>query len=47
MKFILMMNAPRGNGEYGVASWSQEDLKAHIGFMMRFNHLVPAGNRPL
>ena len=37
MKFMLMMNAPRGNGDWDVASWSPEDLKAHIGFMMRFN----------
>jgi hypothetical protein len=37
MKFILMMNAPRGNGDYGVMNWSQEELKAHIGFMMRLN----------
>ena len=37
MKFILMMNAPRGDGDYGVKDWSQEDFKAHIGFMKRFN----------
>ena len=37
MKFMLMMNAPRGNGDYGVAKWSQEDFKAHIEFMHRFN----------
>ena len=36
MKFMLMMNAPRGNGDWGVAKWAQEDLKAHIGFMKRF-----------
>jgi hypothetical protein len=33
MKFMLMMHAPRGTGDWGVASWSQDDLKAHIGFM--------------
>ena len=37
MKFMLMMNAPRGNGEWGVAKWAQEDLKAHIRFMKRFS----------
>jgi hypothetical protein len=37
MKFMLMMNAPRGNGdEWSVANWSPDDLKAHIGFMKRF-----------
>jgi hypothetical protein len=37
MKFMLMMNAPRGTGDWGVMNWSPEDLKAHIGFMKRFN----------
>jgi hypothetical protein len=37
MKFMLMMNAPRGTGDWSVATWSPEDLKAHIGFMKRFN----------
>jgi hypothetical protein len=37
MKFMLMMNAPRGNGDWGVASWTPDELKAHIGFMMQFN----------
>lgn len=36
MKFMLMMHAPRGNGDYGVANWSQPDLKAHIEFMKGF-----------
>jgi hypothetical protein len=36
MKFMLMMNAPRGNGDWDVGDWSPEDLKAHIGFMARF-----------
>ena len=36
MKFMLMMNAPRGTGDWGVANWSPEDLKAHIGFMKDF-----------
>jgi hypothetical protein len=36
MKFMLMMNAPRGTGDWNVAKWAPEDLKAHIGFMVRF-----------
>ena len=36
MKFMLMMNAPRGDGDWGVSSWALEDLKAHIGFMKKF-----------
>lgn len=37
MKFILMMHAPRGNGDWDVAEWAPEELKAHIGFMAKFN----------
>jgi hypothetical protein len=37
MKYMLMMNAPGGTGDWGVANWSPEDVKAHIGFMMRFS----------
>jgi hypothetical protein len=37
MKYMLMMNAPRGNGDWGVVNWSQDDLKAHVGFMKRFS----------
>ena len=36
MKFMLMMNAPRGTGDWGVMKWS-EDLKAHIRFMKTLN----------
>ena len=37
MRFMLMMNAPRGAGDYQITSWSQDDIKAHIAFMRRFN----------
>jgi hypothetical protein len=36
MKFMLMMNAPRGDGDWGVMTWPHEDLKAHIAFMKGF-----------
>jgi len=36
MKFMLMMNAPRGGGDWDVMTWAQEDLQAHIAFMGRF-----------
>jgi hypothetical protein len=35
MKYMLMMNTP-GAGPYQVAKWPQQDLKAHIAFMMSF-----------
>jgi hypothetical protein len=37
MKFMLMMNAPGGTGDWSVANWSPDDLKAHIGFMKRLH----------
>jgi hypothetical protein len=37
MKFMLMMNAPRGDGDWAVGNWKPEELKAHIGFMLKFN----------
>jgi len=36
VKFMLMMHAGRGNGDWAVTSWPPEDLKAHINFMKRF-----------
>jgi len=36
MKYMLMMNAPRGNGDWIVAAWAPEDLKRHIRFMKDF-----------
>ena len=37
MRYMLMMHAPRGSGEYQVTKWSPDDLKAHIAFMHRLN----------
>lgn len=37
MKYMLMMHAPRGTGEYQVGDWKPEDFKAHIAFMHDFN----------
>ena len=37
MRYMLMMHAPRGTGEYQVSSWAPQDLKAHIDFMVRLN----------
>jgi hypothetical protein len=37
MKYMLMMHAPRGNGEYQISGWSQDDFKAHIAHMRDLN----------
>ena len=44
MKFMMMMHAPKGAGEYRINDWSPEDFKSHIAFMHRFNReLIAAG----
>jgi hypothetical protein len=48
MKFMLMMNAPRGAGDYQISNWSPDELKAHMAFMHRLNkELMDAGERVL
>jgi hypothetical protein len=37
MKFMLMMHAPRGTGEYQITSWKPEEFRAHIQFMKDLN----------
>jgi len=37
MKFMLMMHAARGKGDWGVADWPPADFKAHVDFMHGFN----------
>ena len=37
MKFILMIHAPRGTGDYQINSWSPEDFQAHLAFMHQLN----------
>lgn len=38
MKFMLMMHAPRGNGEYQISGWKPEEFRAHIQFMKDLNN---------
>src|SRR5687768_17283007 len=42
MRYMLMMHAPRGTGEYQVGDWSPADFKAHIDFMHRMNKKLTA-----
>jgi len=37
MKYMLMMNTPRGTGDYQISQWPKEAFKAHIDFMHRLN----------
>jgi hypothetical protein len=38
MKYMLMMNTPRGTGDYQINQWTADDFKAHMAFMHRFNN---------
>jgi len=37
LKYMLMMNAKRGKGDWELGNWSPEALKAHIAFMLSLN----------
>jgi hypothetical protein len=37
MKYMLMMNAKRQQGDWAVSDWSSDDFKAHIRFMKQLN----------
>jgi hypothetical protein len=37
MKFMMMMNVPRGTGDYQISQWTPEALNAHIKFMKDLN----------
>jgi hypothetical protein len=37
MKFMLMMHAPRGTGDYQINAWKPEEFRAHIQFMKDLN----------
>ena len=44
MRYMLMMHAPRGDGDWQAADWTAEDFQAHIAFMNRFQkELTDAG----
>jgi len=38
MKYMMMMHAPReGWDNAGIGTWPQEDIRAHIGYMISLN----------
>ena len=46
MKYMLMMHAPRGTGDYQIGSWAPEDFKAHLQFMHRIDQeLTESGEK--
>ena len=43
MRYMLMMHAPRGTGDYQINAWSPEDFRAHMAFMHQLNQELVAG----
>jgi hypothetical protein len=44
MRYMLMMNVPKGTGDYQINNWAPQDFAAHIAFMRKFNkELTDAG----
>jgi hypothetical protein len=37
MKYILMMNAPRGTGDWDIFKWAPEEIKNHVAYWNRLN----------
>jgi hypothetical protein len=37
MKFMLLMTAPRGTGDWGIFEWSKAAIDAHMKYMMGIN----------
>ena len=37
MKFMLMMNAPRGTGDWNIFAWSKAEMDAHMAHMHAIN----------
>jgi hypothetical protein len=37
MKFILMMNAPRGTGDWDIFNWKPEEIQAHVAYWNTLN----------
>ncbi len=42
MRYMIMMNAAAGGGDWQINNWSPEDFQAHIDFMRRFNRELTA-----
>jgi hypothetical protein len=37
MKYLLMMNAPRGTGDWDIFKWPPQDIEAHVAYWRSLN----------
>jgi hypothetical protein len=37
MKYILMLNAPRGTGDWDIFTWAPEEIQAHVAYWESLN----------
>jgi len=37
MKYVLMMNAPRGTGDWDIFKWARKDIDAHLAYWDSLN----------
>ena len=42
MKYMMLMHAPRGTGDYEIFNWPPEDFQAHMAFLNQFNQELTA-----
>ena len=42
MKYMLMMHAPRGTGDYAISDWTADALQAHMAHMHDINRELTA-----
>src|SRR5690242_21858835 len=47
MRYMLMMNAPRGTREWQPASWSPADFTAHMEYMHALNRELITSREPV
>ncbi len=40
MKYLLMMHAPYGTGDYEIYRWAPEDIQAHMEHLQRINREI-------
>ena len=44
MKYMLMMHAPRGTGDYAIFNWTPDALQAHVAHMHDINRDLNAAD---